>query len=236
MIYLRRPKRTMLKKKNRENPFEDPEVAKLWIKSVEGERNRSRDISLYPALKEWLKRTGQQVLDLGAGQGIAYPFANKKKYIGLEPSATLRRRARKQFKKIKIVRGDAHKIPFKDSTFDAVFSMNVWFHLRKPEKVAMEIARVLKPGGKFIIITANPGAYKRWRTFFPGSRVSGTRVVSQVKVPLVILPRQVFYLHSRKRTLSALKKAELATEKQKVPADYRKWRLFWIIEGIKPAK
>ena len=50
--------------------------------------------------------------------------------------------------------GDAHHLPFRDSTFDRVFAFNVFEHLADPKAAAREIHRVLKPGGRVIIHTA----------------------------------------------------------------------------------
>jgi SAM-dependent methyltransferase len=49
---------------------------------------------------------------------------------------------------------DAHSLPFKDNTFDAVVSFNTFEHLSNPELAAKEIFRVLKPGAKLILQTA----------------------------------------------------------------------------------
>ena len=43
--------------------------------------------------------------------------------------------------------GDAHNMPFPDSSFDAVTHIYVFEHLDSPPKAAAEILRVLKPGG-----------------------------------------------------------------------------------------
>jgi len=43
--------------------------------------------------------------------------------------------------------GDAHNMPFPDSSFDAVTHIYVFEHLCNPSKAAGEILRVLKPGG-----------------------------------------------------------------------------------------
>ena len=45
------------------------------------------------------------------------------------------------------VLGIGERLPFADSSFDAVFSLSVLEHVRDPFRCAAEIARVLKPGG-----------------------------------------------------------------------------------------
>jgi glycosyltransferase involved in cell wall biosynthesis/SAM-dependent methyltransferase/uncharacterized protein YbaR (Trm112 family) len=50
--------------------------------------------------------------------------------------------------------GDAHSLPFDDETFSAVIALNAFEHYREPEKVAAELYRVLKPGGRIFIRTA----------------------------------------------------------------------------------
>ncbi|MBW4443227.1 MAG: methyltransferase domain-containing protein [Plectolyngbya sp. WJT66-NPBG17] len=49
---------------------------------------------------------------------------------------------------------DSHYLPFKDNSFEAVVSFNVFEHLYEPNRAAKEIFRVLKPGGKLIMRTA----------------------------------------------------------------------------------
>lgn len=50
--------------------------------------------------------------------------------------------------------GDAHALPFNDEIFEAVLALNAFEHYREPQRVAEEILRVLKPGGKVFIHTA----------------------------------------------------------------------------------
>jgi SAM-dependent methyltransferase len=47
------------------------------------------------------------------------------------------------------VSGDAYRLPFPDQAFDAVICSEVLEHLTDYEQVLAEIARVLKPGGRF---------------------------------------------------------------------------------------
>jgi Methyltransferase domain len=51
--------------------------------------------------------------------------------------------------------GDAHELSdyFPESTFDAIFALSVFEHLLMPWKVALQMNRVLKPGGTVMITT-----------------------------------------------------------------------------------
>jgi SAM-dependent methyltransferase len=48
------------------------------------------------------------------------------------------------------VRGVGERLPFKDSSFDALFSLSVLEHVKDPFQCAREITRVLKPGGELM--------------------------------------------------------------------------------------
>jgi SAM-dependent methyltransferase len=48
-------------------------------------------------------------------------------------------------------RSDGRELPFPNASFDYVYSHGVIHHCHEPEKIAAEILRVLKPGGRFNI-------------------------------------------------------------------------------------
>ena len=52
------------------------------------------------------------------------------------------------------VAGDALRLPFADSSFDAVISQAVLEHVTDPFAYAREVLRVLKPGGKVLVDAA----------------------------------------------------------------------------------
>src|SRR5207302_7081240 len=57
------------------------------------------------------------------------------------------------------VRGDLGHLPFPADHFDMVISRSVVEHLEDPKRVFREFYRVLRPGGKVIIITPNKYDY-----------------------------------------------------------------------------
>jgi len=108
----------------------------------------------------------QQILDIATGTGdlaILMASLNPKKITGLDISkgmldVGIKKVAQKNLSdKIAMVVGDSENIPFEDNTFDAI---TVSFGVRNFEnldKGLTEILRVLKPGGKFVILeTSNP--------------------------------------------------------------------------------
>ena len=49
---------------------------------------------------------------------------------------------------------DSHHLPFADESFEAVIALNAFEHYRDPRRAALEIRRVLRPGGRVLIQTA----------------------------------------------------------------------------------
>jgi len=63
---------------------------------------------------------------------------------------------------------DAHSIPIKKGSIDAVIITNVLEHVRQPEKVLNEIAEVMKAGGEMMLVVpfmfkVHPNPEDHWR-------------------------------------------------------------------------
>ncbi|MDO6676394.1 bifunctional demethylmenaquinone methyltransferase/2-methoxy-6-polyprenyl-1,4-benzoquinol methylase UbiE [Tenacibaculum sp. 1_MG-2023] len=108
----------------------------------------------------------QQILDIATGTGdlaLMMSELNPEKIVGLDISEGMLQVGRQKIakanlsNKIKMIVGDSESIPFPDNTFDAI---TVSFGVRNFEnldKGLIEILRVLKPGGKFVVLeTSNP--------------------------------------------------------------------------------
>jgi SAM-dependent methyltransferase len=85
-----------------DNPFELEKVAMQWINSVENEKGLLRDTETYPRLNHWFNSTTKgDVLDIGAGQGIASTkISGYRHYTGVEPSLFLVERARLSMRRV----------------------------------------------------------------------------------------------------------------------------------------
>jgi len=98
------------------------------------------------------------ILDVGTGTGrFAIEFAkNGAIVVGLDPSKSMIRIAksksvqRKVLRNMNLVVADAHKLPFKNDSFDCSTSINVLNHIPDYTKVLAEIARILKQKGYFL--------------------------------------------------------------------------------------
>jgi len=104
-------------------------------------------------------RAGDRVLDAGAGTGstalLAADQAGSSGHVTLvdfcaDMLSVARTRARRQAsaERMTFVIGDLLKLPFADASFDVVLSTYSVCPLYSPEAGALELFRVLKPGGR----------------------------------------------------------------------------------------
>lgn len=99
-----------------------------------------------------------RVLDLGAGAGLV----TQMNFRGLAAHVTgidLDERVLANPFLDEAHLGTAEKLPFESGSFDVVFSDNVLEHLPDPVTVFGEVARVLRPGGRFLAKTPNKWHY-----------------------------------------------------------------------------
>ena len=209
-----------------ENPFEDKDIAQEWINTIENEKGTIRDKEINPILAEWIQRIKpQNVLDIGCGQGICANAIgdDSVKYIGVDPSEALIKRANEKYPKDNrsFIVANAYNLPFKNDSIDASFSITVWFHLENLDDASRELARVLKPGGHFMIVTADPDSYDLWETHYDDIKREGNKIIGSSKVLLnpdepvqkyAVMSKNNFYTHSMEDIISSLTKYGLIIE------------------------
>ncbi len=136
----------------------DKKSAEDWITMIEGEGGKIREQDIYPRLYKWIWDNDlTNVLDLGCGQGIcSSKIPEDTLYTGVEPSPFLLQRAKELYPDGKFLEGTAYKIPVPDKSIDGVFSIALWHLLSDLDKAGRELSRVLRDGGHFFIVTADP--------------------------------------------------------------------------------
>jgi ubiquinone/menaquinone biosynthesis C-methylase UbiE len=108
---------------------------------------------------------GSRVLDVACGTGnVAIPLAHGGAVVtGVDIAINLieqaRERAAAEGVSATFDEGDAEQLPYADGTFDVVVTMFGAMFAPRPEIVAAELARVLKPGGRLAMASWNPASF-----------------------------------------------------------------------------
>jgi ubiquinone/menaquinone biosynthesis C-methylase UbiE/DNA-binding transcriptional ArsR family regulator len=95
--------------------------------------------------------------DLGCGTGqvsaTIAPFVQR--VIAVDASAAMLQAAKKRLhgiENIELRRGELEALPIDDARLDAATLMLVLHHVPEPERALTEVARVLKPGGRAVVV------------------------------------------------------------------------------------
>ena len=91
---------------------------------------------------------GNTVLDLGSGTGAAFDQLINYETTAIDPDKKMLELNSFENK----VLGSAENLPFDDNSFDNVFCSFVWRNVSDTNKALAEVYRVLRPGGKFILL------------------------------------------------------------------------------------
>lgn len=108
---------------------------------------------------------GLHVLDVATGSGnLAIPLARSGCVVtGVDIATNLLEQARERAAAENLAatfdEGDAEALPYPDASFDAIVTMFGAMFAPRPELVASEFARVLKPGGFLAMANWNPEGF-----------------------------------------------------------------------------
>lgn len=121
-------------------------------------------------LRDWAMaalapQPGETAVDVGSGTGaeirrLAAAVGEAGRAIGVEPHAGLRAVAieRSAGTGATFVDAEATDLPFGDATVDVIRCERVFQHLTDPAGAVREFARVLRPGGRVVVIDSDWGS------------------------------------------------------------------------------
>ena len=98
------------------------------------------------------------VLDAGCGNGtlFRYPW---KQYVRCLVGCDIHSSISKNTNIMIAIRANLTRLPFARESFDIIFSRYVLEHLNAPGIIFSELARILRPGGKLIVLTPSKYHY-----------------------------------------------------------------------------
>lgn len=105
-----------------------------------------------------LAQANGRVLDVGAGPGDALRHLTDqvREVVALEPDPAMVRQLRRRLGEVpvpaRLVRGGAERLPFPDHSFDSAVVLLVLCTVNDPVASLAEIHRVLRPGGRLLLM------------------------------------------------------------------------------------
>ncbi len=133
---------------------------------------------------EWLRDA--VVLDAGCGMGRYMRVAQAsgaRLVVGMDLSWSLKGAARvlSGLERVALVRGDLLRVPFLESQFDQIYSLGVLDHTPDPRAAFLQLARLLKPGGRIVI-----WVYERERPLLEFLKDAQRAVSTRLPLPLLL--------------------------------------------------
>ena len=111
------------------------------------------------AAAEAARSIGGKILEVGVGTGLSFDdYDSNTEITGIDMSTPMLEKARAKMASGKypfvkaVHQMDAHQMTFADSTFDCVVAQFVITLVANPEQVLSECHRVVKPGGRIILV------------------------------------------------------------------------------------
>jgi SAM-dependent methyltransferase len=140
---------------------------------------------------DWLRlRPGCTVLDIGCGPGNFTGRFGAQVFpdglaVGLDASHQMLRRAVSDSSgpAVAYIRGDAEHLPFADGVADATTCMAALYLINDPFQAIRELTRVLKPGGRMVILTSlAPGGVSTSRRGRAMEKASGVKMFGRDEI------------------------------------------------------
>ena len=138
-----------------------------WFREIETHRYEEY-APWMPEIMEFSQHAGERILEIGGGLGTdLVQFAKNGGHVtNVDLSKKHLELAKKNFElrglKGTFIHGDAEDLPLENNTFDLVYSHGVLHHTPNAKTLINEIGRVLKPGGRVIVMVYAENSWHYW--------------------------------------------------------------------------
>jgi SAM-dependent methyltransferase len=180
-----------------------------WYEAYDALREANEPVEFSYRLHEFRSFVGRRVLDVGCGNGyVLSRFAREgARTTGIDLTRRAVELSSRRFELMGLpgafTVGSAEDLPFPDEAFDGVTSMGVLHHTPDTPRAIAEVRRVLRPGGRLIVMFyhRNSAVYRRFQL---RARLSGRPLQDFVnEVDGVGNPKGDVYSRSELRALLA---------------------------------
>ncbi len=134
--------------------MEKEKAAERGVPSLAWQAGQERRLEM---IRRWGRPEGAQILVDGCGIGMYVKALLQftPHVVGLDIEPTYLTEARGRLPKTALCLGAGEYLPFADGSFDMILSHEVIEHVADDRMVAMEMVRVLRPGGRMVIFCPN---------------------------------------------------------------------------------
>lgn len=161
----------------------NPEIIKRNFGKISETYDVANDVMTLGMLRSWRQKLvdwsgakpGDAVLDVATGTGdLAFLFrravGNEGRVVGLDLTPEMLdvadQKALEKKMKVEWVEGDSMALPFKDNSFDVATISYGIRNVKDPKKALEELARVVKPGGKVLVLETGAPSNHIWRKIY----------------------------------------------------------------------
>jgi SAM-dependent methyltransferase len=135
------------------------DVAAWWQEGFTEGADPEYEEQILPLLMAHLAGSSR-ILDVGCGEGQvgrrAIQLDGVTFVAGVDPTWAQVQVASRRDGGVEVVRGAAEGLPFAAASFDAAVACLVFEHIHEMDQAVAEVGRVLRPGGRFLLLLNHP--------------------------------------------------------------------------------